>query len=269
MNEYGDHADLIMNALGIVNRLNPAQLFEVELNFIAENILRKIKGMKTNKEKLEYLFDFIRTINPNQAKALYNYYKGLDKAGKKKFIQDTEEKGIYLHQPPFWDNITLDELTAIYDKYDFIKPYKCTVKGKPVEHDLIFGSEYILRLKHEASNKFSTRSSAYINMKGAPSKSLTYKKNQDLYSSTPIRLGEMEINNLLLTQKNEVVKLSSMYSSSEENRQYMIEQLLTDDILNMEEIELKNEEDNHNRQILDVYLKSLGMVLIDDGDEIE
>lgn len=73
----------------------------------------------------------------------------------------------------------------------------------------------------------------------------------------------MEFDNLLLTQNNEVVKLASMYSASEENRQYMIEQLLTDDILNMEEIDLANENDNHNRAILDVYLKSLGIRLED------
>ena len=73
----------------------------------------------------------------------------------------------------------------------------------------------------------------------------------------------MEFDNLLLTQNNEVVKLASMYSASEENRQYMIEQLLTDDILNMEEIDLANENDNHNRTILDVYLKSLGIRLED------
>ena len=73
----------------------------------------------------------------------------------------------------------------------------------------------------------------------------------------------MEFDNLLLTQNNEVVKLASMYSASEENRQYMIEQLLTDDILNMEETDLANENDNHNRTILDVYLKSLGIRLED------
>lgn len=77
----------------------------------------------------------------------------------------------------------------------------------------------------------------------------------------------MEIDNLLLTQGNEIVKLSSLYSSSEENRQYMIEQLLVDDVLNLEEIELKNPDGNHNRRILDVYLKSLGIELVNGEDE--
>ena len=77
----------------------------------------------------------------------------------------------------------------------------------------------------------------------------------------------MEVENLLLTQGDEVVKLISTYSSSEKNRQYMIEQLLTEDVLTMENIELAEEDNNHNRKILDVYLKSLGLVL--DNEDME
>lgn len=77
----------------------------------------------------------------------------------------------------------------------------------------------------------------------------------------------MEIDNLLLTQTDDVVKLLSLYSSSEVNRQYMIEQLLLGDCLNAEEIKLAEKHDNHNRRILDVYLKSLGIELVSDITE--
>jgi len=77
----------------------------------------------------------------------------------------------------------------------------------------------------------------------------------------------MEIDNLLLTQNpDEVVRMGSMYSSSEDNRHSLIEQLLTGDILNMEETILDDPSDNHNREILDVYFKSLGLKL-DEGGE--
>lgn len=267
MTEHGEYADIVFNSLGVTNRLNPAQLFELELNFISDNILRKIKEEKTASGKLKWLFEYINEVNPDQAKAMKQYFNSLDTPGKINFIKELEEKGIYIHQPPFWNNVSFDHLSRIYDKYDWIKPYKCYVQGEEVQHKLVIGDEYILKLKHEPSGKFSARSSAYINMKGAPSKSMTYKRNQDLYSTTPIRLGEMEIDNLLLTQGNEIVKLASMYSSSEENRQAMIEQLLTDDVFDLGEIELENPHDNHNRRILDVYLKSLGIELVDGEDE--
>ena len=268
MNEYGEHAEIIFNALGVCNRLNPAQLYEVEINFFAENIQRKIKELKSPKDKLRLALEFIGDINPTQLNAVKEYLTTLHKEDVIKFIKEIEDDGFYLHLPPFWDNLNFDDLSALYDKYNWVKPYKCTINGKEIKRPLIIGSEYIMKLKHEPSGKFSARSSAYINTKGSPSKSLSYKRNNDLYSSTPIRLGEMEVQNLLLTQGDEVVKLISLYSSSEANRQYMIEQLLTEDVLNMEEIELAQPNDNHNRRILDVYLKSLGVKLenIEDGE---
>ena len=69
---------------------------------------------------------------------------------------------------------------------------------------------------------------------------------------------------MLLTQTNDIVKLISMYSSSESNRKSMIEQLLIEDVLDLEEIELENPHDNHNRRILDAYMKCLGCRLEDE-----
>ena len=67
-----------------------------------------------------------------------------------------------------------------------------------------------------------------------------------------------------MTQTDDVVKLISTYSSSEVNRKSMIEQLLLEDVLDLDEIELADENDNHNRKILDALLKSLGCILEDD-----
>lgn len=260
--EYGEKVDLVLNALGVVNRLNPSQLYEVELNFISNNIVRKMKEMKSLKKKADFLFDYISEINEEQADHMREYYSSLSTSEKREFIKDTEEGGIYLHQPPFWGNVSFDRLAEIYDKYDWIEPYTCYIKGKEIRKKLIVGEQYFTKMKHEPMSKFSARSTSYINMKNAPSKSLNYKRHQVLYSTTAIRLGEMEFDNLLLTQQpEEVVRLASMYSSSEENRLKTNETLLTADILNLKEIELKNEFDNFNTKILNVYLKSLGLKL--------
>ena len=117
-------------------------------------------------------------------------------------------------------------------------------------------------LKHHPSGKFSTRSSSYINLKDAPSKSLAHKNRNTLFSNTPIRIGEMEINNLLISRKPKVIaKLLSMLSTSKENRTELIRQLLTKDVLTLDKIKLSNPNDNYNKKILDVYLKSLGLVI--------
>ena len=121
----------------------------MELNFISDNILRKIKETKLIKDKLNILFDYIKTINPIQAQSMIAYFNSLDKQGKINFVKETEEKGIFLHQPPFWGNVSFDRLSEIYDKYDWIKPYKVSINGKEIHQRLIVGDEYFLKMKHE------------------------------------------------------------------------------------------------------------------------
>ena len=258
--------EVILNAFGVLNRLNAAQLYSHELSFIADNIVRKIKKINNIEDKFKYLDEFYSMINKEQHEIFKEYHNSLDKEDKKLLIEDIEENGIYIYQPPFWDNISLNDLAKIYDKYDFIKPYKCYVDvngvTKEILNPLIIGKRYLMMLKHHPSGKFSARSSSYINLKDAPSKSLAHKNRNTLFSNTPIRIGEMEINNLLISRKPKVIaKLLSMLSTSKENRTELIRQLLTKDVLTLDKIKLSNPNDNYNKKILDVYLKSLGLVI--------
>jgi hypothetical protein len=89
------------------------------------------------------------------------------------------------------------------------------------------GDMYILKLKHEAYGKFSVRSTAHLNMKGTPSKSIKYKEFKSLYSNTPIRIGEMETTGLLIHNKPELVKyIIDSYSGSEQARLDLVEEWL-------------------------------------------
>ena len=185
-----------------------------------------MKELKTFKEKMELFFGYIKNINKNEYDKLKDYYIHLNKNQKQEFLQDIYNKGIFIHQPPFWDNINFDELSELYDKYPWIQPYKCYVNGQEMKKKLIVAEEYLIKLKHIPFGKFSARSTAYICMKGLPSKSTAHKKNQELFSQTPIRLGEMEVNNLLLTKRPDcIIRMASMYSSSESNRKELIRQL--------------------------------------------
>ena len=71
-NQYGEHAEIIFNALGVCNRLNPAQLYEVELNFFADNVQRLVKKEPTYKGKLRFILDFIKDINKDQYEQMRN-----------------------------------------------------------------------------------------------------------------------------------------------------------------------------------------------------
>lgn len=143
VSETGVRAELILNALGVVNRLNPGQLFEQELNFISDNIVAKAKTMSSAKDQALFILDYIKTINKEQYASLVPYVK---RVGVKKFLLDIYDKGIYIHQPPFWNNVNIDELKEIYKKYDWIKPYKCYINGKEMMNRIIIAQEYFMLL---------------------------------------------------------------------------------------------------------------------------
>ena len=260
ISEDGTRAEIILNALGVCNRLNSAQLYEHEINFISDNIVKDMKKMKFN-DAVKFFFEYIKEVNPVQYESLKNYFNNLEKDDKKNFIKEILKNGIYIHQPPFWDNLNFEGMKKLYKKYGY-KPYKVFIEGKKVENGLIIADEYMIKLKHEPSSKMSVRSTSFINMKNSPSKSLSYKKHEEPYSKTPIRLGEMEFVNLLLTKDSSIqAKFNSFYSNNEINRKYFNKVLLeSPNILSLKNVESPNN-DNGSRKLLDVLFKSISVKL--------
>lgn len=119
------------------------------------------------------------------------------------------------------------------------------------------------------------RSAANLNVKNLPAKSTLKKEKKVLYSHTPIRLGEMEVTNLMIAKKPEVVeKLLKTYATNEELREQTITQLLNPgtvnghlkNALNMDlDIDLKNNK-SVSREILEKYLNVLGYSIVDNID---
>jgi DNA-directed RNA polymerase beta subunit len=144
--ENGKKAEVILSALGVNNRLNSAQLVEYELNFISDKIAERALTIPKMSDRAKFVFDYIRTVNQEQFKALFTYFQNLEAAEKKAFLDDMLANGIHLHQPPFWNNVAFDELRAIYKKYDWIEPYTCTMGGKPIMKKLIIAPLYLMKL---------------------------------------------------------------------------------------------------------------------------
>jgi len=270
VNEFGERADVVLNPLGIINRLNPSQMYEQEINFLSDNIQRECKKLwdinteESIDEMTELFFDYINSANEVQHDFMVDYYNELDEDETVEFWEDIFEDGIFIHQSPFFNNITFDQLGELYKKYPQFKPYSMSVGGKKIIQPLIMGDLYFLKLKHEPKSKFSARSSSYVNLKNIPSKSTRFKLHQSLYTKTPVRIGEMELTNLFLTNdiKN-VIRLMSQYSINQEDRQEVIKHLLTDDIFNLEKIP-QTGESSRTKMIFDIYMKTIGMEVVDE-----
>lgn len=259
MNEYGERADVILNPAGVPNRLNPSQLYEQELNFVADNVLRDAKKCKKKSDALKMILDFYTIASPKFATYMKEELKSMDSKERTKFINKIlNSKRLYIQQEPFYNNITFDAMEELYRRFDYPK-YKMTICGQEIETPLVMGELYTLRLKHDPKSKFSARSTGYLNINNLPSKSTSFKSHQTLYQQTPIRWGEMEREGMMIIGDGAIVKsFLDKYSVNQEDRLKMITALLTDDVFNIKDI-TPSMTQNITSKVSQTYFTCLGI----------
>ena len=81
-----------------------------------------------------------------------------------------------------------------------------------------------------------------------------------LHSRTPIRFGDMETGNLTHLGAELVVQMLMLYSTSPHARR-LTQSMLTDDAFNIN-VKLDMDSTNRNAEILNVYLKTMGLKLV-------
>jgi len=264
--EEGEIADVILSPLGVINRTNIAQLIEVHLNFYSYEILKKIKTfLETEDYSSAYkiYMKYLKIVSIKQYEFLKKKFERKDKNSYiKSYLRElTKKNNLYIYQAPFYGNVSLDELILLQESFKDIVPYKF----ENIENPLIMGDMYFLKLKHYAFSKFSARSAGNLNLKMVPSKDTNFKNKLISYSKTPIRLGEMELFNMLILinkdskeQKRIFKKFVNIYGLSTINRRDAINFLLKEKFDKNIEVNLK---DNNIQIILNELLKVIGVKL--------
>lgn len=263
--ENGKVVDVLFNCLGVVNRLNSFQLFEQSINFIMNRTVDFTKTLETNDQRAGLIFTMIKHFNTRQAKEFSEMYAKLDEKGKEEFIQDIYDRGVFVHIPPFWHERPLfDVLSDIYDKYDWLTPYKAYIKKngryRPVMNKMVVGEMYLIRLKQTAAKGLSTRSVGGVNLIGVPVKDAQAKENKILYSKTPCRLGLDEVLNLLIgMDPYDLAKQTMSYRASIEATHDLPVQLLKEGMVDA----LRDDEQviNRNVEVFNAYIKTMGYKL--------
>jgi DNA-directed RNA polymerase beta subunit len=274
VNEYGERAEIILNSLGIINRMNLSTLKEHYINFMSDHVLRIMKSKDNYEEKAKIFFEYLKEINKEEYEFYDIEYTMMNREEREEFIDNVETNGIYIHETPFFKNTSMEQFKEMFKKHpEWCDEYKFSGIEKP----LTMGDIYFIRLKHDFSNKTSLRSAANLNVKNLPAKSALKKEKKVLYSNNPLRLGEMEVTNLMLGRRPDLVeKLLKTYSTNETLREQTISQLLDPgktpgghikNTLNMNlEVDTKNNR-AISREILDKYLNVLGYSIEDNDDK--
>jgi hypothetical protein len=146
---------------------------EQSITFVCDRTTERMATFDNRQDKEDLMLDIIGRFNKKQAVAIRNYMDKLSEPQRDTFIQNTIDEGIYIHNPPLWEDETMFSiLRNIYKDHPWIKPYKVYVKrfGRviPIMKDLVVGSMYVMKLKQTSKKGFSVRSTGSLSRKGLP-----------------------------------------------------------------------------------------------------
>ena len=265
--------DIICNPFGVYNRENGGQLLEFSINHVARCIVDYIKDPNnkvTMDKAYNMIFEFYKLVSPIQGQELYDTIKHFTKEQKAFYLNSVITDGIIQTSiKPMSESCNIDTIRALYNTFSFAthedlyvpqEDSNGNIRFIKARRKVIAASEYILRLKQFAEEKFSANNLSSTNISGFNSKSKANKNFLELHSNTPIRFGNMEMNNLNHCGVEEVVETLMIHSTSPTARR-SVKQMFTCDPYNIN-IKLDSQAKSRGAEKINAYLKTIGRKLV-------
>lgn len=261
--------DLIWNQSTCVNRLNPGQLFELSLNFIASNItnymLTFAKDIEICVDTLKRFFDI---ISDDYSRYLIDNIESCTNDDEAAFtiydcLADNGD-GLYIPLEPISECINLETLMELYKEFPWISPVfidvpiegsRGQIRFAQSKKPSIVAKQYIYRMKQNAEEKHSATSMSATNVRCLNSKSKAAKMFIRTHSNTPIRFGEMENSIFMLMGAEIQVQNLMIYSTSPQARRDA-KQLLESYEFN---VTLGEDGKSRSAEILNAIIKAMGI----------
>lgn len=195
--EDGRPIEAVVAALGVVGRLNPAQLNEHDANDLGYRAVLEMKATSDLKEKGRIIHRLLKYLNSDEASEFKSYYKNMSDKDKAKFCKTVEKNGIYIVQDPI-ENANLLDMEKAHEEFPPVWTRIVFPDGSKSLKKVICSKMYFLRLKQDPRDKYSARSRGPINpLHDLPSKSNRKKNHQEPFADVAVRLGSQEIECLL------------------------------------------------------------------------
>lgn len=258
------HIDIFLSIFGIFNRENPAQLFEQHLSFVLDNLADKCRTIDDIVERQNYFFEVIHHIDKAYGRFMFDEYRGMSKAERDEFWKEVYEYKFPMVMDPFETSVDWNNIVEVQKMYpELTKPYKME-DGR----EIIVGDRYIIRLKHDADNKSSVRSTGKNDIAGnLPTDGKKERKiKQALLSDKAAKFGVMEKLNLEILNNEDIIRrFYSMNSLSPASRVELVREILEKGEVFSSKLDLEEflKYKSNNRKVLDAYLDVLNLKIED------
>lgn len=260
--EDGRPIHLVVAALGVVGRLNPAQLNEHSLNELGNTVVELMKTTDDPDKKAYYVYRLLTFVNAKEAEGFKAYFSTLDLKERKKFCRRIEREGVVIIQEPI-DNANILDIAKAYEQFPANYQKIVFPDGKKSIRKVLCAKMFYYRLKQDPHDKYSLRSRGPTNpLTNSPAKSNQKKKGLAPISDVAVRFGEYEVE-VILAQVNHpevVARYMSENSTSWPAKMVIAEQTyMGEPNTEIDLSEIGNiHEGKKNMEVIQAYLNVLG-----------
>lgn len=262
--EDGTPVEIVVAALGIVGRLNQAQMNEHSINELSATAIEMMKATDDVDMKARIVCRLLRYLNSDEAKSFEKYFAKADEKKKAKICRQIEREGIYVVQDPI-DNADMFDIAKAYKEFPANWQHIVYPDGHKSMRKVLCAKMFYIRLKQDPKEKYSARSRGPVNpLTTLPAKSNLKKKGLEPYSDVPVRIGEYESEVLLTMCRHPkaIADFMSENSTSWEAKMRMAEYNYLGDLeedLDITGIEFSGKK---NVQAIDAYNNVLGTRIV-------
>lgn len=116
---HGTRADIVCVSNGVIGRQNLYQLYEQSINYISDEILRRMKAKKSVLEAVDLLIDYTKTVNEEWGNYIEKSFKHMSLKQKHDYLENlyNSKLGIFIYNPPMYNTISFEKLKKIANKY--------------------------------------------------------------------------------------------------------------------------------------------------------
>lgn len=188
----GNRADIIMDGGSIVNRLNPARVYDQYINASATATHKRIKALAASgdrKAALDVLLGFYQVLSPRQ-------YELVQKIDLQRHLEYVLQKGIYLWLPTDNPVYYPDAVKTLREKFPPCEGPVQYIDGKgnrvTTKRNILIGAQYFIFLE-KIGDDYSAVASPVLQHQGIPGKLTRADKHASPGRPQAIRaLGETE-----------------------------------------------------------------------------
>lgn len=200
MTPDGRHIDVLLNLCGVYGRENGGQLFELSVSYVCMKIIQYFNlNVLDVGQCLELLLELLKIVSPSMYEWEEKFTSNMTDDELIIYIQTImDDDCIYLSIDPMSENMSIQKLEQLYDKFPWINAEKLlmpvvdsmgNIKYVESRRPIVYGYLYFYRLKQYAEEKFSVTSLSSTNIKNENTRNKASNNYKALYARTPIRFG--------------------------------------------------------------------------------